>query len=184
MAAICVFCASSRTVDPRWTGLAAEVGLALAARGHSLVSGGGMVGMMGAVGRGARAGGAHTLGVIPEALVGLEVADRESDDLVVTRDMAERKSVMMEKADGFLVLPGGIGTLDEFFEVWTTAALGMHRKPVVLLNVDDFYTGLMQWLKQLTLAGFVQPPALDMLAIADSVAAALEAFEQAPDWTS
>ncbi|HEX6497507.1 MAG TPA: TIGR00730 family Rossman fold protein [Micromonosporaceae bacterium] len=184
MAAICVFCASSGTVDPRWTGLAAEVGLALAARGHSLVSGGGQVGMMGAVCRGARAGGAPTFGVIPEALMALEVADRDSDDLVVTRDMAERKTVMMDKADGFLVLPGGIGTLDELFEVWTTAALGMHRKPVVLLNVDDFYTGLLQWLKQLALAGFVRPPALDMLVIADSVAVALDAFEQEPDWTT
>src|ERR1700730_511565 len=128
MGAICVFCASSP---------------ALGARGHQLISGGGRVGMMGAIVEGARKTGAHTLGVIPQALVDLEVADLDSDELVVTDGMAARKIVMLERADGFLILPGGLGTLDELFEVWTLAMLGLHGKPIVLLDVDDFYAGLV-----------------------------------------
>ncbi|MDT5028099.1 MAG: hypothetical protein QOE61_4525, partial [Micromonosporaceae bacterium] len=117
MAAICVFCASSQTLDPHWLILADQVGAALGARGHQLISGGGRVGMMGAIVQGARKTGAHTLGVIPQALVDLEVADLDSDELVVTDGMAARKIVMLERADGFLILPGGLGTLDELFEV-------------------------------------------------------------------
>src|SRR4051812_46236853 len=118
MAAICVFCASSSTLDQKWLDLATRTGNELAARGHSLVSGGGCVGMMGAVADGARAGGAHTLGVIPQSLVDLEVADRNSDELIVTTDMGLRKNLMIERSDAFITLPGGLGTLDELFEVW------------------------------------------------------------------
>ncbi|MGE5829047.1 MAG: TIGR00730 family Rossman fold protein, partial [Micromonosporaceae bacterium] len=118
---VCVFCASSRRLDRRWLDLAGSVGAALAARGHRVVSGGGRVGMMGTLATAARGGGAHTLGVIPQSLVDLEVADTEADELVVTDGMAARKIVLLERAHAFLVLPGGIGTLDELFEVWTTA---------------------------------------------------------------
>ncbi|TDB81923.1 TIGR00730 family Rossman fold protein, partial [Micromonospora fluostatini] len=120
MAAICVFCASSRTLDQRWLDLAAETGAELARRGHTLVSGGGCVGMMGALVDGARAAGGTTVGVIPQSLVDLEVADLASDELLVTDSMASRKTLMIERSDAFLTLPGGLGTLDELFEVWTT----------------------------------------------------------------
>ncbi|HWB35741.1 MAG TPA: TIGR00730 family Rossman fold protein, partial [Rugosimonospora sp.] len=113
MAAVCVFCASSTRVERRYLDLAREVGERLAAAGHSLVSGGGRVGMMGTLAAGARSGGAYTLGIIPDSLVRLEVADTLADELVTTADMAERKVAMMAKADAFLILPGGIGTLDE-----------------------------------------------------------------------
>jgi uncharacterized protein (TIGR00730 family) len=176
VAAVCVFCASSRTIDQRWLELAREVGVALGERGHSLVSGGGCVGMMGTLADGARSAGAHTLGVIPESLVALEVADTDADELIVTADMAARKSEMMAKADGFVILPGGLGTLDEFFEVWTTAALNLHHKPVVLLDVDDFYAPLLRWLRGLAGSGFVRAEALARLVVVDSVTAALDSL--------
>jgi uncharacterized protein (TIGR00730 family) len=177
MAAICVFCASSRELEPHWLELAREVGVALAARGHRLVSGGGCVGMMGALAEGARSGGAHTTGVIPRALMNLEVADADAAELLVTADMAGRKVLMVEKSDAFLTLPGGLGTLDELFEVWTTAVLAMHRKPVVLLDAHGFYAGLVRWLHALTPAGFVSARALDDLVVVDTVDAALDSIE-------
>ena len=177
MAAVCVFCASSRRLDERWLALARDTGRELAARGHTLVSGGGCVGMMGAVADGARAGGAHTLGIIPQNLVDLEVADTHADDLVVTDGMAARKTLMVDKSDAFLTLPGGLGTLDELFEVWTTATLAVHRKPVVLLNAHGFYTGLLEWLRTLPSVAFARRAALDLLIVVDTIPAALDAIE-------
>jgi uncharacterized protein (TIGR00730 family) len=177
MAAVCVFCASSRRLDAAWLALADVTGRELARRGHTLVSGGGRVGMMGAVADGARAGGAHTLGVIPQSLVDLEIADTRAAELVVTDGLASRKAMMIEKADAFLTLPGGLGTLDELFEVWTTATLALHRKPVVLLDADGFYRGLTDWLAGLAGTAFARPEALDLLVVVDSVPAAFDAIE-------
>ena len=178
MAAVCVFCASSSTLDERWLELARQIGVELAAAGHSLVSGGGRVGMMGTVAAGARSAEGYTLGVIPESMIAWEVADTGADELVVTDDMAARKNVMIERSDAFLVLPGGLGTLDELFEVWTTAMLGLHGKPVVLLNVDGFYSGLLDWIGTLALQGFVRTTALESLVIVGSVTDALDALER------
>jgi uncharacterized protein (TIGR00730 family) len=178
VAAICVFCASSSTLDQKWLDLATRTGAELAARGHSLVSGGGCVGMMGAVADGARSGGAHTLGIIPQSLVDLEVADRASDDLIITTDMGIRKNLMIEHADAFLTLPGGLGTLDELFEVWTTATLDLHRKPIVLLDPDGFYDGLLAWLDRLADTAFVRTSALECVTVVKSVGAALDEIEQ------
>lgn len=178
MAAICVFCASSRTLTRDWLDLAGQAGAEIARRGHTLVSGGGCVGMMGAVADGARAEGGHTLGIIPQLLVNLEVADVHADELVVTDSMASRKTAMIDKSDAFLTLPGGLGTLDELFEVWTTATLGLHRKPIVLVDTDGFYRGLVDWLRQLGDTAFVRPAALDMLTVVDSVPAGLDAIEK------
>ncbi|GIE98998.1 TIGR00730 family Rossman fold protein [Paractinoplanes rishiriensis] len=178
MAAICVFCASSSTLDQKWLDLAARAGAELAARGHSLVSGGGCVGMMGAVADGARSGGAHTLGVIPQSLVDLEVADLAADELIITSDMGTRKNLMIERSDAFLTLPGGLGTLDELFEVWTTATLDLHRKPIVLVDPDGFYDGLLTWLDQLAGTEFVRTAALARVTLAKSVPAALDLIEE------
>jgi uncharacterized protein (TIGR00730 family) len=175
MAAIGVFCGSSRTVDRRWLDLAHEVGVELGRRGHRLVSGGGCVGLMGAVAAGARSAGAYTFGAMPQLLIDWEVADTDADELVVTADLASRKNLMIEKADAFLVLPGGLGTLDELFEVWTTATLHLHAKPIVLLDLDGFYGGLVAWLRGLEPAGFVRPGAFDLVVVADSVPAAFAA---------
>jgi uncharacterized protein (TIGR00730 family) len=178
VAAVCVFCASSRRLDPRWLDLAGQTGRELARRGHTLVSGGGCVGMMGAVADGVRAAGGRTFGVIPQLLVDREVADTGADELVITDGMASRKTMMMEKADAFLTLPGGLGTLDEFFEVWTTAMLGLHSKPVVLLDADGFYRGLVDWLDGLVGTAFARREALDLLVVAEHLPAALDAIEE------
>src|SRR3982751_5162885 len=175
MAAICVFCASSSTLDQKWLALATRTGNELATRGHSLVSGGGCVGMMGAVADGARAGGAHTLGVIPQSLVDLEVADTAADELIVTSDMGARKNIMIDRSDAFITLPGGLGTLDELFEVWTTATLDLHRKPIVLLDPTGFYDGLWQWLTGLAETEFVRRPAMAQVLIVRSIEQALDA---------
>ncbi|MEU8012515.1 TIGR00730 family Rossman fold protein [Micromonospora parva] len=177
MAAICVFCASSRTLDQRWLDLAAETGAELARRGHTLVSGGGCVGMMGAVADGARSAGGRTLGVIPQSLVDLEVADLASDELLVTDSMAARKTVMIDKSDAFLTLPGGLGTLDELFEVWTTATLALHTKPMVLIDTDGFYRPLLDWLDALADQTFLKPAGRDLLTVTTTVSDAVDILE-------
>jgi uncharacterized protein (TIGR00730 family) len=174
VAAICVFCASSTTLDQRWLDLARETGLELAARGHTLVSGGGCVGMMGALADGARAGGAHTVGIIPQTLVDWEVADTASDELIVTGSMMARKDLMIERSDAFITLPGGLGTLDELFEVWTTATLDIHAKPIVLVDPDGFYEGLLAWLGKLAETEFVRRSAMERITVVGSVAAAFD----------
>lgn len=180
MVAVCVFCASGTELDPAHYALATELGAALAARGHTLVSGGGSVGSMGAVARAARAGGARTVGVIPQALVDLEVADDDADELVITADMRERKGEMDRRSDAFLVLPGGLGTLEELFEVWVARALGMHAKPVVVLDPAGVYAGLHAMVEQLVAERLVRSAARDVLVRATSVAEALDAVEQRP----
>jgi uncharacterized protein (TIGR00730 family) len=177
MAAIGVFCASSSTLEQKWLDLATRTGREIAARGHSLISGGGCVGMMGAVADGARSGGAHTVGVIPQSLVDLEVADADADELIVTADMGSRKNVLIERSDAFITLPGGLGTLDELFEVWTTATLDLHHKPIVLLDPEGFYDGLLAWLSQLAHTQFVRQAALERVTLAKSIPEALDLIE-------
>jgi uncharacterized protein (TIGR00730 family) len=174
MAAICVFCASSTRIDGRWMELARAVGQELAKRGHEVISGGGRVGMMGTLATGARSVGGRTFGVIPQSLVDLEVADHDADELVITDGMAARKTVLIDRADAFLVLPGGLGTLDELFEVWTTATLGLHAKTIVLLDQDGFYAGLFAWLAGLVEAGFVAPTARSAIQVVATVEEALD----------
>lgn len=166
---ICVYCASSDCIDASYLALAASVGQRLAADGHGLVSGGGRVSMMGAVARAARAGGARTVGVIPAHLMPLEVADTDADELIVVDTMRERKRVMDERSDAFLALPGGVGTLEELFEIWTANTLGMHAKPVVVLDPDGFYAPLWQYLDGLRERGFVRAAALAALRRTSSV---------------
>jgi uncharacterized protein (TIGR00730 family) len=160
---VCVYCASSQSIDPSYLSLATEVGARLAADGHGLVSGGGRVSMMGAVARAARAGGAHTVGVIPEHLMPLEVADTEADELIVVDTMRERKRIMDERSDAFLALPGGLGTMEELFEIWTAASLDMHAKRVVVLDPGGFYDPLWRYLDDLLERGFVRATALGVL---------------------
>jgi uncharacterized protein (TIGR00730 family) len=177
MTAIAVYCASSTTIPAQYAALAAELGAEIGRRGHVLVTGGGSVSMMGAVGQAARAAGGHTVGVIPTALVAMEVADSDSDELLVVDGMRARKAEMDDRADAFVVLPGGIGTLEEFFEVWTAASLGLHAKPVVVLDPEGFYEPLWAWLRDLTARGFVRAAALDTLLHARTVGQALTAAE-------
>lgn len=171
---VCVYCASG-PVAPQHLALATAVGAGIAARGWGLVSGGGHVSMMGAVAEATRAGGGHTTGVIPQALVDREVADTAADELVVTATMRERKAVMDDRAQAFLTLPGGLGTLEELFETWTAGYLGLHAKPVVLLDPDGHYDGLLAWLEGLRGTGFASDRGLDHLVVTRSVGDALDA---------
>jgi uncharacterized protein (TIGR00730 family) len=175
--AICVYCASVPTVDAAYLDLAAEVGTLIAARGHSLVSGGGRTSMMGAVASAVRAGGSSTVGVIPRSLVDSEIADEASTELHIVETMRERKALMEARADAFLVLPGGIGTMEELFEIWTSRYLLMHRKPVVLLNAFDFYAPLLTLVEHLRAAGFVRSEAVAALRVVADARTALDVIE-------
>lgn len=174
MAAICVFCSSSERIARNYVQIAAEVGTEIARRGHSLVSGGGCVSSMGAVARAARAGGARTIGVIPEALVDLEVADHDADELVVTPDMRSRKGEMDRRCDAFVCLPGGLGTLEELFEIWVSHTLGMHAKPIVVLDPSGVFAPLRAQVDSLVDAGFVRAPARDAVRWAATPVEALD----------
>ncbi|WP_221455974.1 LOG family protein [Saccharothrix tamanrassetensis] len=175
MTTVTVYCGSRQTVPESYLALAAEVGAEIARRGWSLAWGGGRTSMMGALATAAREGGAHTTGVIPRALVDVEWADRGSDELLVVDSMRDRKALMEAHGDAFLALPGGIGTCEELFEVWTSRVLALHGKPVVLLDVDGHYRGLLEWLAELHSRGFVSRFALDSLVVTDDVRAALDA---------
>jgi hypothetical protein len=170
--AVCVYC-SAGPRHPELLDLAHKVGAAIAQRGWTLVSGGGNVSAMGAVAVGARSEGGRTVGVIPKALVHRELADIEADELVVTDTMRQRKQVMEDRSDAFLALPGGIGTCEELFETWTAGYLGMHDKPVVLLDPDGHYDGLLTWLAGLVDTGYITQAALDRLVVAGDVESAL-----------
>jgi uncharacterized protein (TIGR00730 family) len=175
---ICVFLASSQKIDQKYLALAEEVGSELARRGHTLVSGGATVSCMGAVARAARAGGGRTVGVIPQALVDIEVADHDSDELVVTTDMRERKGIMDARSDAFLVLPGGIGTLEELFEIWTTRTLGLHDKPLVLLDPWGLYAPLKELVEGMHEAGFTRPNVFDAISWTTTVEEAFQLLEK------
>jgi len=172
--AVCVFCASGPT-NPELLDLASELGEAIADRGWTLVWGGGNVSAMGAVAGAARARGGRTVGVIPRKLMRREHADGEADELIVTDTMQERKQIMADRSDAYIVLPGGIGTLDELFEAWTTGYLDMHRKPVVMLDPLGHYEGLWIWLNGLLDKGYISQVAMDRLVVVDKVGAAVEA---------
>ena len=175
--AVCVYCASSRRIPERYLELATEVGSAIAARGWTLVTGGGSISMMGAIARAARAAGGHTIGVIPQALIDMEVADHDADELVVTHDMRQRKGIMDERSDAFLALPGGIGTLEELMEVWTARHLNMHRKPVVVLDPWDDVALLRAQVDHWREQGFVRTEAIDTVAWTRTIPDALDAIE-------
>jgi uncharacterized protein (TIGR00730 family) len=174
--AVCVYCASGPT-HPELLTLARGVGEAIADRGWTLVSGGGNVSAMGALAVAARARGGRTIGVIPKALVHREVADTEADELVVTDTMRERKQVMEDRADAFIALPGGIGTLEEFFEAWTAGYLGMHDKPIIMLDPFGHYDGLLTWLSNLVDSGYVAESAMDRLIVVKDLDAAMVVCE-------
>ncbi|MEU8245402.1 TIGR00730 family Rossman fold protein [Nonomuraea sp. NPDC048916] len=177
---VCVYCASSQKIDPKYVTLATEVGTELAGRGHTLVSGGATVSCMGAVTKAARAAGGHTIGVIPQVLVDVEIADRESDELIVTADMRERKGVMDARSDAFLVLPGGIGTLEELFEIWTARVLGIHDRPLVILDPWGLYTPLRRLVEGMYDEGFTRANVFDAIAWTTTVEAAFAHLEGRP----
>jgi len=154
---VCVFCGSSTGARPEYPALARAVGGALAAAGIGLVYGGGRVGMMGEVADAALAGGGEVIGVIPKALATLELAHPGLTHLHVVESMHARKATMAELSDGFIALPGGLGTLEELFEIITWSQLGIHGKPVGLLDTEGYFRGLLEFLDHATSERFVRP---------------------------
>lgn len=154
---ICVFCGSSVGRDPRYRQAAGDLGRLLAVRGYGLVYGGATVGLMGEAADAALAAGGEVIGVIPRALQAREISHPGLTELHVVDSMHERKALMAELSSGFIALPGGMGTFEEFFEIVTWAQLGLHAKPFGLLNVGDYYGGLAAFLDHAAAEGFVNP---------------------------
>ena len=152
---LCVYCGSRPGNQPEFAELAREVGTWIGRHGGQLVYGGGHNGLMGLLADATLAAGGRVIGVIPKALVEKEWAHRGCTELHIVENMHERKAMMAERADAFLALPGGIGTLEEFFEVWTWRQLGYHDKPVGLLNMAGFYDSLLAFLKSAVASGFM-----------------------------
>lgn len=169
MNSVCVYCGAQPGADPAFAAAARQLGTRLAQSGRTLVFGGGHVGLMGAVADAALAAGGHVVGVIPRVLVEKELAHERLSALHVVASMHERKARMAELADGFIAMPGGLGTLEELFETWTWAQLGLHAKPVGLLDVAGFYQPLLRFLEQLVAARFVRPEQRALLFVSDEV---------------
>ena len=186
--AICVFCGSSPGDDPAFVAAAEALGRAAATSGRALIYGASKLGLMGALANAALAAGGGVTGVIPRSLLKKEVAHESLTDLRVVAGMHDRKAAMADLADAFVALPGGLGTLEEFFEVWTWAQLGLHAKPVALLRVAGFFDPLIQFLDALVTRRFVRQEHRDLLIVDDdpvSLLARLDAWPPAaaqPKW--
>jgi uncharacterized protein (TIGR00730 family) len=187
MHAVAVYCGSQPGRNPAYMAAAIEVGARLAREGKTLIYGGGRTGLMGAVADAALAGGGRVVGVMPRDLVSREIAHTGLSELQVVNSMHERKWRMAEIADGFLSLPGGAGTLEEFFEQWTWGQLGFHDKPNALLDVDGYFEPLCATIRRMVEEGFLAPDYEKMLIVSrdlDEVMAAMAAYiPPPPKWT-
>ncbi|MDH3316870.1 MAG: TIGR00730 family Rossman fold protein [Gammaproteobacteria bacterium] len=174
---ICVFCGSSFGKDEAYRQAAELTGKLLAQRGIELIYGGGHVGLMGVIADAVLSEGGQVTGVIPRALAEREIAHKGLTTLVVVESMHERKAEMAKRADGFISLPGGAGTLEEAFEQWTWAQLGVHQKPSGFLNMKGYFDPLRAMIKKMVTEGFLKPEYADMLVFFDDPARILSAFE-------
>jgi uncharacterized protein (TIGR00730 family) len=180
LSSICVFCGSNAGAQGAYLEAARAVGRGLAQRSVRVIYGGGKVGMMGAVADAARAAGGEVVGVIPQAIFDLEIGHTGLDDLRVVGSMHERKALMAELSDAFIALPGGVGTLEELFEVYTWAQLGIHSKPLGLIDVADYYQPLVAFLDHAVQERFLRAETRTLLAVSDGLddlLAQLEAWE-------
>jgi len=169
MKRLAVYCGSATPEDPRYLELAREVGAGLATRGIGVVYGGGRLGLMGAVANGAADAGGEVIGVIPEALVNSEVANHKCDELITVSGMHERKQRFTDLSDGFVTIPGGVGTMDELWEAMSWAQLGYHSDPVGLLNAFGFYDDLIRFNAKMAEVGFVRPAHQNILIHAETL---------------
>ncbi len=165
---LCVFCGSSKGTRPVFAEAARRLGEQMAARGLGLVYGGGHIGLMGVLADAVLAGGGEAVGVIPRALVERELAHSRLTALHVVDTMHQRKALMADLSDGFAALPGGYGTLDETFEILTWSQLGLHQKPVGMLNVGGFFDPLLAWARHAVAEGFIRQEHLDLLHVESS----------------
>jgi uncharacterized protein (TIGR00730 family) len=178
---LCVYCGSSGAVDRQYREAAIELGARLAAAGIGLVYGGGRVGLMGLLADAALAGGGEVIGIIPSRLRDAELAHPGVTELVVVESMHERKRLMAEKADAFAILPGGIGTLDEMFEILSWKQLGLHNRPILLADIGGYWVPLRALLDGIVTKGFARPEARELLLVVPTVAALMAAFEVAAE---
>ncbi|PJI97993.1 hypothetical protein CLU85_2796 [Acidovorax sp. 69] len=180
---VCVYCGSRSGENPAFAQAAQAVGQWIGAHGGQLVYGGGRSGLMGTVAEATRLAGGRVVGVIPQALVDKELANRQCDELHIVQTMHERKALMAERSDAFLALPGGIGTFEELFEVWTWRQLGYHSKPLGLLNVAGYYDGLLGFLQTSVASGFMGEWQMGLLHTSTDAEALLRTLVQdaAPD---
>ena len=179
MKRLAVYCGSSMGTNPRFAELAGELGTEMARRGIGLVYGGGRLGLMGVVADAVLAGGGEAYGVIPQALVDLEVAHTGCTELHLVANMHERKALMTELTDAFVAIPGGVGTFDELFEAWSWNALGYHAKPFAILNVDGFWDSMITFLDHVTVSGFMSPARRAQLQVADEIGACIDGLDAA-----
>ena len=173
---ICVFCGSSFGSDPQYAVAARTLGRLIAERGCSLVFGGGGPGLMGETARAARKGGAPVSGVLPDFLRWVELPPEWEKDLIFTPDLQERKTRMLAMADAFVVLPGGAGTMDEFFEVVTSASLGVLTKPILVVNIEGYFDPLERLMNHIVREGFARPEILDLYRFVDTPEEAIDAI--------
>ena len=178
MKRVCVFCGSSPGARAEYAHAAAETGALIARRGLGLVYGGGCVGLMGIAADAALRAGGEVVGVITQALKDREVAHAGLSELHIVRTMHERKALMAARSEAFLVLPGGIGTLEEFFEVWTWGQLGEHAKPVGIVNAGGYFDGLVRFVDTMQAEGFLKPKHREMLIVGATPAIMLDEFAQ------
>ena len=176
---VCVFCAANPGSHPQYVERAAAMGRHLARSKRRLVYGGGRTGLMGALADAALDAGGEVIGIMPRHLVDREVAHTELTELRVVSSMHERKALLAELSDGFLAMPGGLGTLEELFEIWTWGQLGLHSKPYGLLQVEGFFTPLLDFLDQAVTAGFIRAANREMLVVDDDPAALIARMEAA-----
>lgn len=177
MKSLCVYCASSDRLDPKYPEAAQRVGAEIARRGWTLVYGGGKTGLMGAVARGAKGAGGTVVGVIPEFMKARELAFDEADELITVLTMRERKMLMETRADAFLALPGGWGTLEEIMEILTLKQVDVLQKPVVLFNQDGYYDELLAFFERMIRDKFMRESIRRQYAVADSVEGVFRALE-------
>lgn len=178
---LCVFCGSKTGAVPAYEAHARELGRLMAEKGVRLVYGGGGIGLMGVLATAVLEAGGHVTGVIPDFLMAYEVGDPGVTDLIVTASMHERKSVMFDRSDGVVVLPGGLGTLDETFEIITWKQLQQHAKPVVILNSAGYWTPLQAMVDAIIANGFAHPKVKDLYTVVDTPAAVFPALANAPE---
>ncbi len=174
MRRLCIYCGSSLGVRPEYSVVAENLGFEMAKRNIDLVYGGASIGIMGIIANAVLAHGGKVIGVIPQVLVNREVAHNQLTELKMVKSMHQRKALMAELSDGFIALPGGLGTLEELFETLTWAQLGLHQKPCGLLNVNDYYTALISFLNQSVIEGFVSERHQSLLMIGSDSAALLD----------
>jgi len=178
---VCVYCGSSSRVDQSYKDAAVSLGQSIAAEKWGVVYGGGRVGLMGLVADSALEKGAHVVGIIPEHIQAREVEHNDLTELHVVDSMHTRKQMMVDRSQAFVILPGGLGTLDEFFELITWKQLGLHDKPIVVVNMNDYWTNLLACIDNIASVGFMREEDKGLFVVVDSVDDVAEAIKNAPN---